>query len=328
MAMTKKEVLKRLAEIKGLAYKYNLDIGEEIKLLEAKLVNGNNSPDTAWKKVELARHVDRPTTLDYIDMIFDDFLELHGDRSFSDDPAMIGGIALLNAKPVTIIGQQKGRNLKENIKRNGGMALPDGYRKALRLVKQAEKFGRPVISFVDTQGAFPGVSAEERGIGEAIARNLKEFFSVKVPIVIMVIGQGGSGGALGIGIGDIVLMLENAIYSVISPEGCASILLRDSSKAKYAASIMKLTAKDLLKLDIIDEIIAEPPGGAHLNPMVTGAKIKFELVKALNKLAGKTPEQLLKNRYEKYRHMGIFIEKATKKKIGFFKRLLKKNRPK
>jgi len=322
--MTEKEILKRLTELRSLAQKQKLDISEEINQLEAKLVNGNSSLDAAWKKVELARHSDRPTTLDYIDMIFDDFLELHGDRFFSDDPAMIGGIALLNGKPVTVIGQQKGRNLKENVMRNGGMALPDGYRKALRLVRQAGKFGRPIISFVDTQGAYPGVSAEERGIGEAIARNLKEFFSVKVPIVVVVIGQGGSGGALGIGIGDYVLMLENAIYSVISPEGCASILLRDASKAKYAASIMKLTAKDLLRFEVIDTIISEPAGGAHLNPEVTAAKVKLELVKVLGKLVSKPQEQLLKNRYKKYRRMGVFIDKASKKKNGFFKRFLKR----
>ncbi len=322
--MTKKEVLKRLAELQGLAEKHNLDITEEIKQLEAKLSNGKSSLDAAWKKVELARQTDRPTTLDYIDMIFDEFIELHGDRFFSDDPAMVGGIGLLNGKPVTIIGQQRGRNLKENLLRNAGMALPDGYRKALRLVKQAQKFGRPVVSFVDTQGAYPGVASEERGIGEAIAHNLKEFFGIKVPIVVILIGQGGSGGALGIGIGDVVFMLENAIYSVISPEGCASILLRDSSKAKYAASIMKLTARDLLQFDVIDTIISEPPGGAHLNPEVTAAKIKLELVKVLGKLATKAPEQLLKLRYEKYRAMGVFIEKSSKKKVGFFKRLLKK----
>jgi acetyl-CoA carboxylase carboxyl transferase subunit alpha len=324
MEMTEKEILKRLSELKGLAQKHKLDIHEEIKQLEAKLVNGNSSEDSTWKKVELARHIDRPTTLDYIDMIFDDFLELHGDRFFSDDPAMIGGIALLNGKPVTIIGQQKGRNLKENVMRNGGMALPDGYRKALRLVRQAEKYGRPVVSFVDTQGAYPGVSAEERGIGEAIARNLKEFFSVEVPIIIVVIGQGGSGGALGIGIGDYVIMLENAIYSVISPEGCASILLRDASKAKYAASIMKLTAKDLLRFDIIDTIISEPSGGAHLNPAVMAAEIKLELEKVIKKLISKPHEQLLKNRNEKYRRMGVFIEKNPKKKSGFLKRFLKR----
>ncbi|RPJ03240.1 MAG: acetyl-CoA carboxylase carboxyl transferase subunit alpha, partial [Spirochaetaceae bacterium] len=229
-----KDVKKKLQELKDIALKQKLDIDDEIKVLESKLVTGEGTNNVAWKKVELARNMDRPTTLDYIPLIFDDFLELHGDRHFSDDPAMIGGIAKLAGKPCTIIGHQRGRNLKENLKRNGGMCLPDGYRKAMRLVRQAEKFGRPVISFVDTQGAFPGVAAEERGIGEAIAFNLKALFTVKTPIVIIVIGQGGSGGALGIGIGDTVLMLENAVYSVISPEGCASILLRDATRAKYA----------------------------------------------------------------------------------------------
>jgi acetyl-CoA carboxylase carboxyl transferase subunit alpha len=270
--------------------------------------------------VKLARLVERPTTLDYVGLIFDDFFELHGDRLFSDDPAMIGGIALFNGKPVTIIGQQRGHNLKENLMRNGGMALPDGYRKALRLVRQAEKFGRPVISFVDTGGAYPGVAAEERGIGEALARNLREFFSVKTPIVVVIIGQGGSGGALAIGIGDAVLMLENAIYSVISPEGCVSILLRDGSKAEYAASVMKLTAQDLYQFKIIDEIIEEPEGGAHLNPEVTAANVKNAVSRALSRLTAKPKDQLLKERFDKFRQMGVYYEKTDKKK-GLLRRL-------
>jgi len=323
--MREKEIKKKLAELKELAQIQKLDITQEIKQLESKLINGNNTITAAWKKVELSRHSDRPTTLDYIDMIFDDFLELHGDRCFSDDPAMVGGIGLFNGKPVTVIGQQRGRNLKENLKRNAGMALPDGYRKALRLGKQAEKFRRPLISFVDTQGAYPGVASEERGIGEAIARNLKEFFTIKTPIIVVVIGQGGSGGALGIGVGDIVLMLENAIYSVISPEGCASILLRDASKAQYAASIMKLTAKDLLFFEVIDKIISEPAGGAHLNPEVAAAKIKLEINKALSKLVSKTAEQLIKDRYKKFRNMGLYLEKSNKKR-SFLHKLFDKKR--
>jgi len=323
--MREKEIKKKLAELKELAQIQKFDITQEIKQLESKLINGNNTVTAAWKKVELSRHSDRPTTLDYIDMIFDDFLELHGDRCFSDDPAMVGGIGLFNGKPVTVIGQQRGRNLKENLKRNAGMALPDGYRKALRLGKQAEKFRRPLISFVDTQGAYPGVASEERGIGEAIARNLKEFFTIKTPIIVVVIGQGGSGGALGIGVGDIVLMLENAIYSVISPEGCASILLRDASKAQYAASIMKLTAKDLLFFEVIDKIISEPAGGAHLNPEVTAAKIKLEINKALSKLVSKTAEQLIKDRYKKFRNMGLYREKSNKKR-SFLHKLFDKKR--
>ncbi len=204
--------------------------------------------------------------------------------------------------------------------RNGGMALPDGYRKALRLVKQAEKFGRPVISFVDTGGAYPGVAAEERGIGEAIARNLREFFAVKTPIIIVIIGQGGSGGALGIGIGDTVLMLENAIYSVISPEGCVSILLRDGSKAEYAASIMKLTARDLFGFKIIDEIIEEPAGGAQMNPEVTAANIKNAVMRGLDKANAKAKDQLLKDRFDKFRQMGVYYEKPEKKK-GILRRI-------
>jgi acetyl-CoA carboxylase carboxyl transferase subunit alpha len=318
--MEMKDIKRKISELKELALKERLNISYEIKQLESKLTNGNNHSNSAWAKVKLSRLIERPTTLDYIDSIFDQFIELHGDRCFSDDPAMVGGIGLLNGKPVTIIGQQRGRNLKENLKRNGGMALPEGYRKALRLVRQAEKFGRPVISFVDTQGAYGGVAAEERGIGEAIARNLKEFFEVKTPIVVVLIGQGGSGGALAIGIGDSILMLENATYSVISPEGCASILLRDGSKAQFAASIMKPTARDLYYFKIIDEIIEEPSGGAHLNPEVAAANVKNVILRELDKLMAKPKDQLLKDRFDKFRHMGVYYEKKEEKK-GLLRRL-------
>jgi acetyl-CoA carboxylase carboxyl transferase subunit alpha len=326
MEMKDKELKRTISELKELAHRERLNIHDEIRLLESKLLNNGPHNNNAWQKVKLARMVERPTALDYINLIFDDFFELHGDRVFSDDPAMIGGIALLNGKPVTVIGQQHGHNLKENLRRNGGMALPDGYRKALRLVKQAEKFGRPVVSLVDTGGAYPGVAAEERGIGEAIARNLREFFALKVPIVVVVIGQGGSGGALGIAIGDVVFMLENAIYSVISPEGCVSILLRDGSKAEFAASIMKLTARDLLGFGIIDEIVEEPEGGAHHNPDVAAANVKSAIVKALDRLIAKPKDQLLKERFEKFRRMGVYYEKQEKKK-GLLRRIFgrKKN---
>jgi acetyl-CoA carboxylase carboxyl transferase subunit alpha len=320
MEMKDREIKKKIHELKELALKEQYNIEDEIKLLESKFDNNSNHTNSAWKKVELSRLNDRPTTLDYINLVFDDFIELHGDRCFSDDPAMVGGIALLSGNPVTVIGQQRGHNLKENLKRNGGMALPDGYRKALRLVRQAEKFGRPVISLVDTGGAYPGVASEERGIAEAIARNLREFFAVKTPIIVVIIGQGGSGGALGIGIGDVVMMLENAIYSVISPEGCASILLRDSTKAQFAASAMKITAKDLYHFKIIDEIIEEPMGGAHKNPEVAAANVKNALMKALAKVTAKPKEQFLKERFDKFRSMGVYYEKSEKKK-GFFKRL-------
>ena len=319
--MKDKEIQRKIHELKELARRERLNIDEEIRNLESKLGNnGHHSSNSAWQKVKLSRMIERPTTLDYIDIIFDEFLELHGDRVFSDDPAMIAGIGLLAGNPVTVIGQQRGRNLKENLQRNGGMALPDGYRKALRLVRQAEKFGRPVISFVDTSGAYPGVAAEERGIAEAIARNLRDFFDVKVPIVVVIIGQGGSGGALGIGIGDVVLMLENAIYSVISPEGFASILLRDGSKAEYAASIMRLTARDLYSFKLIDEVIEEPAGGAHKNPQVAAITIRNALLKWLPRLSSKAKDQLLKERFEKFRGMGIFIESPEKKK-GLLRRL-------
>jgi len=318
--MRDREIKKRIAELKELALKERLDIEEDLRVLESKLAGEYTDNQSAWQKVKLARLIERPTTLDYIDLIFDDFLELHGDRLYSDDPALIGGIALLDGKPLTVIGQQRGRNLKENLMRNGGMVLPDGYRKALRLVRQAEKFGRPVVSFVDTQGAYPGVASEERGIGEAIARNLREFFAIKTPIIVIVTGQGGSGGALGIGIGDIVLMLENAVYSVISPEGCASILLRDGSKAEYAASIMRLTARDLYAFKVIDEIIPEPVGGAHKNPQVAAANIKTALLRYLPQLCSKTKELILKDRFNKFRHMGVFYDPDEKQK-GFLKRL-------
>jgi acetyl-CoA carboxylase carboxyl transferase subunit alpha len=319
MEMKDREIKRKITELKELAHRERLNITDEIRVLESKLLDKTNHSNNAWAKVKLARLVDRPTSLDYISRIFDDFVELHGDRFFFDDPAMIGGIALLNGKPVTIIGQQRGRNLKENLARNGGMALPEGYRKALRLVKQAEKFGRPVISFVDTGGAYPGVAAEERGIGESIARNLRDFFAIKTPIVVVVIGQGGSGGALGIGIGDIVFMLENAVYSVISPEGLLSIL-RDGSNAEGAASIMKLTARDLYQYKIIDEIIDEPVGGAQVNPEVTAANIKNAIVRSLAQLVAKSKEQLLKDRFDKFRQMGVYFEKQEKKK-GLFRRI-------
>ncbi len=318
--MKDKDIKQKLSELKELALKERLNIAEEIRQLESKLHGNNHNNNSAWSKVKLSRLIERPTTLDYINMIFDDFIELHGDRLYADDPAMVGGIGLLNGRPVTIIGQQRGRNLKENLKRNGGMALPEGYRKALRLVRQAEKFGRPVVSFVDTQGAYGGVEAEERGIAEAIARNLKEFFSVKVPIVVVLIGQGGSGGALGIGIGDTVFMLENSTYSVISPEGCASILLRDGSKAQFAASIMKPTARDLFFFKIIDEIIEEPAGGAHTNPEVAAANIKNAVWRELVRLMPLPRDQLLKERFEKFRKMGVFFEKPDSKK-GLLRRL-------
>ena len=261
---------------------------------------------TAWDRVLLPRMPERPKAKEYIDAIFDDFIELHGDRTFGDDKAIIGGIATLNGMPVTVIGEQKGRNARENIERNFGMPNPEGYRKALRLMKQAEKFKRPVITFIDTPGAYPGMGAEERGQGEAIARNIMEMSSLKVPIICVVIGEGSSGGALAIGVGDKIAMLENAVYSVLSPEGFASILYKDSSKAKEAAENMKMTAKDLKEFKIIDDIIKEPEGGAQEDFEKLSNDVKKYLEKNIKKLKKLETVRLLEERYDKIRNFGKF----------------------
>ena len=261
---------------------------------------------TAWDRVLLARMPERPKAKEYIDAIFDDFIELHGDRTFGDDKAIIGGIATLNGMPVTVIGEQKGRNARENIERNFGMPNPEGYRKALRLMKQAEKFKRPVITFIDTPGAYPGMGAEERGQGEAIARNIMEMSSLKVPVICVVIGEGSSGGALAIGVGDKIAMLENAVYSVLSPEGFASILYKDSSKAKDAAENMKMTAKDLKDFKIIDDIIKEPEGGAQEDFEKLSNDVKKYLEKNIKKLKKLETVRLLEERYDKIRNFGKF----------------------
>ena len=258
---------------------------------------------TAWDKVTLARELGRPKALDYINNIFQEFVELHGDRYFGDDKSIVGGIALLEKMPVTVIGEQKGRNVKENMERNFGMPEPEGYRKALRLMKQAEKFKRPIITFIDTPGAYPGMGAEERGQGEAIAKNLMEMSKLKVPIICIVIGEGSSGGALAIGVGDKIVMLENAVYSILSPEGFASILYKDSSKAKEAAENMKLTAKDLKKLGIIDKIIQEPENGAQNDFETICENMKEYLLKEIKKLEKLTERELVEQRYKKFRVM-------------------------
>ena len=302
--LTDKQILEQLEEI---AKTHDIDLTEEIKKITKKLEN-SDTVSRVWEKVELARHTDRPRALDYIDMIIDDFTELHGDRYYGDDPAIVGGIGFLDGIPVTVIGNMKGRNLKETIDRNGGMANPEGYRKALRLAKQAEKFGRPLITFIDTQGAYPGLGSEERGIGESIAVNLREFSQLKTPVICIVIGEGGSGGALGIGVGDKIYMLENAIYSVISPEGCASILLRDSARAKDAAAMLKITSSDILSMKIVNGVIPEPEDGAHTDPEETAKAIKAQIKADLEKLMSKTPEVLVKYRTKKIREMGVFTE--------------------
>lgn len=298
---------KKLEEIKKLSEAYGIDVKDELALLESKVKAASNT-EMVWRRVELARHPDRPYALDYITRIFDNFIELHGDRYFGDDAAIVGGLAFLDGQPVTIIGNQKGRSLKENIKRNHGMANPEGYRKALRLAKQAEKFHRPIITFVDTSGAYPGLGAEERGIGEAIARNLMEFSQLRTPIICFIIGEGGSGGALGISVGDKIYMLENAIYSVISPEGCASILLRDSSRAKDAAAMLRITSSDLLDFKIINGIIQEPEGGAHTDPDAMALVIRKVLVRDLQDLCKRPPAVLVRYRNQKIRKIGHWNE--------------------
>jgi len=302
--LTDSQILNQLQEI---AKEHKIDLTDEINKITKKLDEAN-SVSKVWEKVELARHADRPRALDYIDMIIDDFTELHGDRYYGDDPAIVGGLGFLDGIPVTVIGNMKGRNLKETVDRNGGMANPEGYRKALRLAKQAEKFGRPVITFIDTQGAYPGLGSEERGIGQAIALNLREFSQLKTPLICIVIGEGGSGGALGIGVGDKIYMLENAIYSVISPEGCASILLRDSARAKDAAAMLKITSKDVLSMKIVNGVIEEAKGGAHTDPEKTAKAIKAQIKQDLAKLMSKSPSVLVKYRTKKIREMGVFYE--------------------
>ena len=258
---------------------------------------------TAWDRVMLARKMERPKALDYINEIFEDFIELHGDRNFGDDKAIIGGIAVLEGKPVTVIGEQKGKKAKENMERNFGMPNPEGYRKALRLMKQAEKFNRPIITFIDTPGAYPGMGAEERGQGEAIAKNIFEMSKLEVPIICVVIGEGSSGGALAIAVGDRIVMLENAIYSILSPEGFASILYKDSNKAKEAAEDMKATAKDLKSFGIIDKIIKEPEDGAEKDFESVVKELKSYIKKSLKELNKLSKEELVNERYEKFRTM-------------------------
>jgi acetyl-CoA carboxylase carboxyl transferase subunit alpha len=260
----------------------------------------------SWQRVQLARHPQRPYTDDFIRLMFDDFSEIHGDRNFADDAALITGMARFNGRPVMIVGSQKGRDTKQRLARNFGQAKPEGYRKALRAMQLAAKFRRPVMVFVDTPGAYPGIDAEERGQAEAIAHNIREMSRLPVPILVTVTGEGGSGGALAIAVGDRVLMLENSIYSVISPEGCASIMWRDSTKAELAAEALKITAQDLLQMKLIDEIIAEPEGGAHNDHAATARLLSPVLSRALVELTALTPEALLQQRYDKFRHIGQF----------------------
>jgi acetyl-CoA carboxylase carboxyl transferase subunit alpha len=265
---------------------------------------------TAWQTVQVARHPRRPHTRDFCRLLFDDFIELHGDRLYGDDPAIVGGLARLQGRSVVAIGHQKGRETREKIARNFGMPHPEGYRKALRLMQLAEKFGKPVVTFIDTPGAYPGIGAEERGQAEAIARNLRTMAALKIPIVAVVTGEGGSGGALAIGMGNRVLMLQHAVYSVISPEGCAAILWGDAAKAPEAAEIMKITAGELHRFGVIDAVVPEPPGGAHRDWEATAAALKAALIHQLDELGRKSAEALVAERHEKFRRIGVFEEES------------------
>ncbi|MBE3562893.1 MAG: acetyl-CoA carboxylase carboxyltransferase subunit alpha [Hydrogenibacillus schlegelii] len=308
----------KIAELRRFMEEQGLDLSEEVARLSARLQALKEETYrnlTPWQKVLIARHPDRPTTLEIAEGMLTDFLELHGDRLTGDDPAIVGGIGLLDGLPVTVIGHQKGRDTKENLARNFGMPHPEGYRKALRLMEQAEKFGRPIITLLNTPGAYPGKAAEERGQSEAIARNLRVMSGLRVPIVVVVVGEGASGGALGIGVGDRILMLEHAWYSVISPEGAAALLWKDAKEAERAAATMKITARDLLALGIIDGIIPEPLGGAHRDKAETIRRIKAAVKAALEELLPLSPEALVEARYAKYRRIGrytsLFAEGAA-----------------
>ncbi|AVP37287.1 acetyl-CoA carboxylase carboxyltransferase subunit alpha [Staphylococcus felis] len=305
------DIKNKIKSLEETQHKNDVDLSDEIDLLEAALqhekekVYLNLKP---WDRVQIARLQERPTTLDYISYIFDDFIEFHGDRNFRDDPAIVGGIAYLNNQPVTVIGHQRGKDTKDNIYRNFGMAHPEGYRKALRLMKQAEKFNRPIFTFIDTKGAYPGKSAEERGQSESIAKNLVEMASINVPIISIVIGEGGSGGALGLGVSNRLLMLENSTYSVISPEGAAGILWKDSSLAKIAAETMKITAYDLQELNIADKVVKEPLGGAHHDIEMLAKQIKKEFVAQLKDFTHMEPIDIKEDRFNKFRNIGTFVE--------------------
>ena len=302
---------RQIREMKGISGSGSVDLGEEISRLERKaekLRAEIYSKLNRWQKVQLARHHNRPYTLDYINRVCSQFMEFHGDRLFRDDPSIVAGIGQIDDVPLVLIGHQKGRGTKDNLLRNFGMPHPEGYRKALRMMKLGAKFGLPVVTMVDTPGAYPGLGAEERGQAEAIARNLFEMASLPIPILTVVIGEGGSGGALAISVADRILMLEYSIYSVISPEGCASILYRDAQQASKAAEALKLTSQDLLKLGIIDGVIPEPLGGAHRDVDAMAATLKDEILKQLENLRAKPIDDLLEERVKKYRDIGVWKE--------------------
>ncbi len=305
------ELEEKINQIRELAKEEEVDVSEQLAQLEERAeqlrreIFGNLNPS---QQLQLARHPRRPSTLDYIQAIADDWFEMHGDRGGYDDPALVGGVARLEGRPVVILGHQKGRDTKDNVARNFGMPAPNGYRKALRLMEHAEHFGMPIITFIDTPGAWAGVEAEKLGQGEAIAYNLRQMFSFDVPIICTVIGEGGSGGALGIGVGDRVLMLEHAVYTVATPEACAAILWKDAKKSDKAAIALKITSKDLKTLGIIDEIVEEPSGAAHADPITTSKFLKQALLNNLEYLSQMTPNQRKELRYDKFRNMGQFLE--------------------
>ncbi len=305
------ELEKKIEELKSVATRQDIDFSSEVSRLEAKLeiIKGQVYENlTPWQRIQISRHPKRPYTLDYIDMVMTDFLELHGDRRFFDDKAIVAGLAKIDGENIAVIGHQKGRDTKDNLIRNFGSAHPEGYRKALRVMELAAKFSLPIIVFIDTPGAYPGIGAEERGQAEAIAYNMMEMSGLGVPIIIFVIGEGGSGGALGIGVGDRIYVLENAYYSVISPEGCAAILWKERGKSQDSARALKLTAKDLLGLGLIDGIVKEPLGGAHRDPETTAKNIKTAIKKDLEALKALPKDRLIQARYAKFRTIGVFKE--------------------
>jgi len=307
------ELAKKIEGLRTFSVDKDVDLSSEIRRLEEKLADlkkeiyANLSP---WQKIQISRHPNRPTTQDYINLIMKDFIPLAGDRLFGEDKALICGFAMLGKQKIAVVGHQKGKDTKENIERNFGCAHPEGYRKAMRVMKMAERFNMPIVCLIDTPGAYPGIGAEERGQAQAIAENIRDMFPLKTPILIVVIGEGGSGGALGIGIGDRVLILEYAYYSVISPEGCAAILWKDAARREEAAKVLKLTAPELLKLGVIDEIIPEAEGGAHWDHVQTANKLKKAIVRDLNELSQISVDDLIEKRYQRFRKMGIFSEET------------------
>lgn len=309
-----RELTKQLQTLQTVSEESKVDVASEIEAIEKKIeamkadIYSNLTP---WQRVQLSRHPKRPYALDYIERIFTDFQELHGDRRFKDDAAIVGGPAFLDGKPVMVIGQQKGRNTKDNLKRNFGCPHPEGYRKAMRLMEMADKFDMPIVTLIDTPGAYPGIGAEERHVAEAIAVNIRDMSALKVPIISIVIGEGGSGGALGMAVADEVMILENGYYSVISPEGCAAILWKDRAAAPKAAEALKFSPSDLIKFGVVDQILKEPVGGAHRDYAEAAATMKTAIVDSLKGLSKKSDKKLLDDRYDRFRKLGVFEENAT-----------------